>query len=134
MAVIIYMSHSPQCLQCRVDFEGFSQSHTSFSSNSISIKTVFKQHKNTKLYPLKQNVDHLSLSQQLFLYRSIPVSFNYNYCKFHTQADSTHSCCFGSVFLYVHNYCYFLYLPILYYIMTKHIRSLVTATTALPAL
>ena len=50
-------SHSPQCLQCLVDFEGFSQSNTSFISNYISIKTVFKQHKNKwKFYPLKWNV------------------------------------------------------------------------------
>ena len=35
-------SHSPQCLQCLVDFEGFSQNHTSFISNIISIKTVFR--------------------------------------------------------------------------------------------
>ena len=37
-----FKSHSPQCLQCLVDFEGFSQSHTSFISNVISIKTVIR--------------------------------------------------------------------------------------------
>ena len=42
--------HSPQCLQCHVDFEGFSQSHTSYTSNSISIKTVLRQHKNNILH------------------------------------------------------------------------------------
>ena len=44
-------SHSPQCLQCHVDFEAFSQSHTSFTFNSISIKSAFRQHENTEFYP-----------------------------------------------------------------------------------
>ena len=30
----------PQCLQCLVDYEGLSQSHSSFSSNSILVKSV----------------------------------------------------------------------------------------------
>ena len=42
VAVIQSYMHSLQCLQCHVDFEGFSQSHTSFISNIISIKTVFR--------------------------------------------------------------------------------------------
>ena len=46
-------SHSPQCLQCHVDFEGFSQSHTSFISYTISIKTAFRQYESMKFYPLK---------------------------------------------------------------------------------
>ena len=30
----------PQCLQCLVDCEGLSQSHSSFSSNSVPVKTA----------------------------------------------------------------------------------------------
>ena len=30
----------PQCLQCLVDCEGLSQSHSSFSSNSVAVKTA----------------------------------------------------------------------------------------------
>jgi len=30
----------PQCLQCLVDSEGLSQSHSSFRSNSVQVKTA----------------------------------------------------------------------------------------------
>ena len=50
-------SHSPQCLQCHVDFEGFSKSHTSFNSNKISIKTVLDHnHEDNKFYALKHTI------------------------------------------------------------------------------
>ena len=48
--------HSPQCLQCPVDFKRFSQSHTSSISNSISIKTVFRQHENAKFHRIKYTI------------------------------------------------------------------------------
>ena len=43
--VILCHMYSLQCLQCHVDFEGFSQSHTSFISNFIFTQTVFNHEK-----------------------------------------------------------------------------------------
>ena len=76
-------SHLPQCLQCHVDFEGFSQRHTSFNFNSISIKTAFRQHENTEFYPHNYVAHILNKCNDQCIHRNLIImcsSKDNNYC------------------------------------------------------